>query len=553
MSNALERLCRAAGIAAEYHDIWGNLHRAPDATCRELLFAMGIDSGDPERSLRELEDRPWRRAAPPVAVFRVDERPYRLTLHFPETALHATQKWELALEDGTVHSGTFVPRDLEHRGERPIESARHVEAVFAWHDALPTGYHRFTLASDGAASTTTSYIVAPQRCHLPAALDAGEKVWGVTAQLYGVRSTRNWGIGDFTDLRTLAAQWVRRGAGFIGVNPLHALFPHNPAHISPYSPSSRLFVNVLYIDVEALDDLRESSDVSAEINAPEFRARVAAARDADLVDYGAVAALKLPALERLYAHFRQHHLAKESVRGRAFRSFQQRRGTELRLHALFEALQAHLHKDDPGIWGWPVWPQAYRDPRSAAVSAFEREHIERVEFYEYLQWQADEQLARAAARAEDLDAGIGLYVDLSISIDRSGAEAWAHQEHYALGVSVGAPPDEINRQGQNWGLPPLLPDRLREAAYAPYIATLRANMRHAGALRIDHVMGLARLFWIPDGRDGSAGAYVHYPFDDLLGIVALESQRNRCMVIGEDLGTVPDEVRAGLSRTGVLS
>jgi (1->4)-alpha-D-glucan 1-alpha-D-glucosylmutase len=289
------------------------------------------------------------------------------------------------------------------------------------------------------------------------------------------------------------------------------------------------------------------------IDATEFRARVAGARDAELVDYQAVASLKLPVLERLYAHFRSRHLVADTARGRVFRSFQESRGKELRLHALFEALQAKLHRDDDSVWGWPVWPAEYRDPRGAAVRRFEREHLESVEFYEYLQWQADEQLARAATRADDLDAGVGLYVDLSISVDRSGAEAWSHQDHYALGVSIGAPPDEINRAGQNWGLPPLLPERLRMAAYAPYIATLRANMRHAGALRIDHVMGLARLFWIPDGRDGSEGAYVHYPFDDLLGVVAHESHPNRCMVIGEDLGTVPDEVRAGLSRTGVLS
>ncbi|MGE5526508.1 MAG: malto-oligosyltrehalose synthase [Rhodospirillaceae bacterium] len=553
MNDALERLCRAAGIAGEYHDIWGHLHHAPEASRRELLAAMGIDPSDPERALRDLEDRPWRRAIPPVVVHRVDERPYRLALRLPEAAVETTHTWQLALEDGTTLSGTFFPRDLEHRGERHIDGVRHVELVFEWHDALPTGYHRYTLTDAAGESWETSYVVAPGRCYLPPALEAGEKVWGVAVQLYGVRSTRNWGIGDFTDLRTLTAQWVRHGASLIGVNPLHALFPHNPAHTSPYSPSSRLFLNVLYIDVEAVEDLRESMDLTVEVNSADFRARVTGARDAEFVDYETVSRLKLPLLERLYRHFREHHLSAGTVRARAFRSFQERRGRELRLHALFEALQEALHRADNRVWGWPAWPDEYRDPQSEAVQRFERDELERIEFYEYLQWQADEQLARAAARAQDLDAGVGLYVDLSISIDCSGAEAWAHQQHYALGVSVGAPPDEINRSGQNWGLPPLLPERLRDAAYAPYIATLRANMRSAGALRIDHVMGLARLFWIPNGREGSEGAYVYYPFEDLLAIVALESHRNRCMVIGEDLGTVPDEVRAGLGRSGVLS
>jgi len=586
---ALNRLCRAAGIAYEYFDIWGNRHRASIESRRALLAAMGVDAADPERALRELEDRPWRRKLPPVAVYRTDETPYRLLLHIREPELDAVHRWRLELENGETHTGSFAPRDLQRLGQREVDGARYVGLAFDWHDRLPTGYHRYTLEREGGAdAAVTSYIVAPARCYLPPPLEAGERTWGAAAQLYGLRSTRNWGMGDFTDLRTLIAQWMRRGAGMVGVNPLHALFPHNPAHISPYSPSSRLFLNMLYLDVEAIEDLRECEEALAEINGAEFGARLAAARDAELIDYEAVAALKLPVLERIYAHFRTHHLDAGTPRARAFRAFQQRRGRELRLHALFEALQAHFHRTDAGVWGWPAWPEEYRNPRSAAVRRYEAEQVERVELYEYLQWQADEQLGCAAARARDLDAAIGLYVDLSISVDRSGAEAWAHQHHYALGVSVGAPPDEINRAGQNWGLPPLLPHSLRADAYQPFIATLRANMRHAGALRIDHVMGLARLFWIPEGRagsdgaperrtpvgdsgaespvppshlrpaeagtaPGSTGAYVHYPFDDLLGIVALESHRNRCMVIGEDLGTVPDEVRAGLARTGVLS
>ena len=583
--DALDRLCHAAGIAREYFDIWGNRHLASVESRRALLAAMGIDAGDPERALRELEDRSWRRALPPVAVYRADEPPYRLRLHIPETELDAVHHWRFELEDGKTHTGHFTPRALQRLGEREVEGVRYVELAFEWRDRLETGYHRYTLEGDsGADAVSASCVVVPTRCYLPPALETGERTWGAAVQLYGVRSTRNWGIGDFTDLRALAAQWMRRGAGLVGVNPLHALFPHNPAHISPYSPSSRLFLNVLYLDIEAIEDLRECEEALAEINGAQFGARLAAARDAELVDYEAVAALKLPLLERIYAHFRSHHLDAGTPRARAFRSFQQHRGRELRLHALFEALQSHFHRADTSVWGWPAWPAEYRDPGSPAVLRYEAEEIERVEFYEYLQWQADEQLGRAAGVARDFDAAIGLYVDLSISIDRSGAEAWAHQRHYALGVSVGAPPDEINRAGQNWGLPPLLPHSLREQAYQPFIATLRANMRHAGALRIDHVMGLARLFWIPErpeGPDGapergagippdgdataqapssdagmapgSTGAYVYYPFDDLLGIVALESHRNQCMVIGEDLGTVPDEVRTGLQRAGVLS
>jgi (1->4)-alpha-D-glucan 1-alpha-D-glucosylmutase len=382
---------------------------------------------------------------------------------------------------------------------------------------------------------------------------AGTRVWGAAVQLYSVRSERNWGMGDFTDLRSFVEQWGRRGAGVVGVNPLHALFPHNPAHSSPYSPSSRLFLNVLYIDVEAVPDARESSEVLATMASAEFQAKLQAARAAELVDYPAVAALKWPLLTAAYAYFREHHLAGETERGWAFRRFQGQGGERLRSHALFEALQEHFHDQDRSMWGWPVWPEPYRRPDSPEVTEFARANVERIEFYEYLQWQADVQLENAAGRAKSMGFGVGVYQDLAISIDRGGAESWANQDVYAVGASVGAPPDEVNLKGQNWGLPPLRPEALKAARYDPFIATLRANMGHSGALRIDHVMGLYRLYWIPLGASAAAGAYICYPFDDLLTILALESHRNECMVIGEDLGTVPDEVRAGLSRALVMS
>ncbi len=225
----------------------------------------------------------------------------------------------------------------------------------------------------------------------------------------------------------------------------------------------------------------------------------------------------------------------------------------LRQQTLFEALQEHFHRNDAKVWGWPVWPEQYRRPDAPEVLAFAAANIERIEFYEYLQWEAMRQLDRAAATARELGFGVGIYQDLAISIDRGGAESWANQHLYAVGASVGAPPDEVNLKGQNWGLPPLRPDALRAQRYEPFIATLRANMRAAGALRIDHVMGLYRLYWIAPGASAVEGAYVHYPFDDLLTVLALESERNQCLVIGEDLGTVPDEVREGLRRTRVMS
>ena len=328
--------------------------------------------------------------------------------------------------------------------------------------ALPPGYHRYTrCAGPGLEDDThVSFIVAPERCYLPPAIADGARVWGAALQLYGVRSERNWGMGDFTDLRTIIEQWGQRGAGVIGLNPLHALFPHNPAHASPYSPSSRLFVNVLYIDVEAVEDARECDDVIATISSPQFRSTLQTARASELVDYKAVSALKMPLLERsAYHHFREHQLSSETDRGRAFRRFQTEGGWRLHQHALFEALQAHFHRHDANIWGWPVWPEAYRRPDTPEVVRFAEEHGEQVELYEYLQWLAAAQLEHAESHADDFDYGVGVYQDLAISIDRGGAESWANQDVYAVGASVGAPPDEVNLKGQNWGLPPLRPER----------------------------------------------------------------------------------------------
>lgn len=552
MSARLEHLAALHGIALEYYDIWGNLHRASAATLVALLRAMGVEAaGDDavDASIAAFETARWRSVLASAVVVRADERVHRIRLHLPDRLDGAPLAWRVEEENGMRHDGRVVAGDLAVLERGPGRTARELVLELP----LAPGYHRLVLLHADAALGAAVLAAVPRTCYRPPALDGEGKVWGIAVQLYGVRSERNWGVGDYTDLRTLVEQWGSQGAGIVGVSPLHALYPHNPAHASPYGPSSRLFRNVLYLDVEAIDDFAECDEVRAEVRSPAVQARLARLRAPALVDYPGVGAAKFAVLERLYAHFRARHLAANTARAQAFRAFQREGGEPLRRHALYEALEERFHREDAPVRGWPAWPEPYRDPASPACARFARAYADRVEYYEYLQWQADLQLAAAGRRALELGLDVGIYADLAVSVDRGGAEAWANQGLYAVRASVGAPPDDFSLQGQDWGLPPMVPARLQAAAYQPFVATLRANMRHAGALRIDHVMGLARLFWVPEGGTPADGAYVRYPFADLLGLLALESHRHRCLVVGEDLGTVPDEVRAALGGTGVLS
>ncbi len=551
---ALERLCARYGIGAHYHDIWGKRHEVSESSLAALLGEFGVDASTPrqiERIEAEADSARWRAALDPVTAIAANVASFKIRIRVPQSA--GSLRWRIEEEGGERHEGDADARRLTETGRGQIGGAGYRECELELRAELAAGYHRLQIADSGRTIGEAMLIAAPARCYRPGQLEDGARVWGPALQLYALRSERNWGIGDFTDLTRLVEDWAALGAGIFGLNPLHALFPHNPLHASPYSPSSRVQLNVLYLDVEAVEDFAECEDAQRRARSGEFQATLVRLREAPLVDYAGVAAAKFEVLGRLYAHFRDRHLGANDERAREFRAFQADGGSELRRHALFEALQEHFHAADPAVWGWPVWPEAYRDHDSEAVARFAAEHVERVEYYEYLQWQAERQLARVGERCAALGVAVGLYLDLAVSVDRAGSDAWTNREIYALGASVGAPPDEFNPNGQNWGLPPLRPDRLRASGYELFIHTLRESMRNAGALRIDHVMGLMRLFWIPPERTARDGAYVHYALDEMLAIVALESERNRCMVIGEDLGTVADEVREGLARIGVLS
>ncbi len=555
----IDILSHLYGIELEYWDIWGKRHVVSDETKKVLLASMGIsveDDWDMEAAIAAREEEVWLRTVEPVLVVEEKEQPALIPLIFDEQEALTSVDWLLEEENGSRQWGSFLPGELEVEDSRNMGSTVRNRYLFPLPVTPGPGYHRFsvTIASQPEHSQPPMrLIVVPEACYTPPGLEEGRRTWGPSLQLYSVRSRRNWGMGDFTDLETLVEECSRMGAGILGVNPLHTLFPQNPHHISPYSPSTRLYLHHLYLDVEAVPDFAHCSEAREMALDPAFQARLSQLRNEEFVPYPEVHACKKQILERLYRHFREYHLAGDSERGGAFRDFQARGGEDLYLYGVFEALQEHFKALDDHTWGWPVWPEEYRDARSDAVASFAQSNAERVEFYQYLVWESERQLASVGQRSLECGLTVGLYQDLAVGVDGAGFETWAFQGLYALNARAGAPPDDFNLHGQDWGLPPFIPHRLRENAYEQFIQILRSNMRYSGALRIDHVMGFMRLFWVPPGKKPLEGTYVRYPFQDLLGILALESHRSHCLIIGEDLGTVPQEVRETLAARNVLS
>lgn len=555
-SAALDQLMSLLGVQTDYYDYRGEHRVVPVSSRREILAAMGYNSEDPDsvsESVRSLELDDWQRLIPPVLVIAAGGD-HEVLLHVREANLETRLHWRLWCEGGRLLTGHLRPSRLQRMGERTIGDHTWVRCKATLPDDLETGYHELVIHAPGRSEGwICRVIVVPGECFEQTTLLQGNRLWGLSVQLYTLRSERNWGIGDFGDLKRLAWKAGRRGASLIGLNPLHALFPADPAQFSPYRPSSRSFLNILYIDVPAIEEATDCEPLQRLVAEPGFAARLEKLRAADYVDYSGVTEVKLAALRLLFEHFRKNHIGHATSRARQFQAFVTESGPALETHALFEALHSHFARRNNGSAGWQDWPPEYHDPCSDAVMRFALRHRDAIDFYQYLQWIADQQLADAQAAALEAGMSIGLYRDLAVGVNPAGSEAWSNQQLFANGATVGAPPDALALKGQDWGLPPLNPGRLRRQSYAEFTQLIRGNMRHCGALRIDHVMGLLRLWWVPHGSDATHGAYVYYPYRELIGIVALESQRNQCLVIGEDLGTVPDEIRQSLPTSAVYS
>lgn len=550
----LDRLASLAGIEPGYHDISGTWHAPSAETKRTLLRAMGLaveTESEIGRSLSFLDELPWRRTLAPVEVVTMATDAPVISVRFRTDRTDRPVDWRIVMEMGATISGRIRPSDLPLVETRRIGGLDVELRQLSIPQSVVLGYHRIEVDANGLddlPGRESALVVAPGKAFLSEHLADGAGTWGFAVQAYALQGHDSWGMGDFSELSGLAEASATLGAGVLGTNPLHALFPGDPSRASPYSPSSRCFLNIFYIDITSVPDLADCPELQS-TGMPDLDDL----RKTRLVDYQSVAALKLPAFERLYSSFRTKHLMFGTARANDFHAFRRAGGNDLERFAIFSALDEHFREGTPGKTDADQWPAPYRNPDSPEVTKFAGAHSDRVLFFQYLQWLADQQLARVATACRQGGMSLGLYRDLAVGVDPQGADVWANERVYAAGISTGAPPDPFNLQGQSWGLPPFRPSELRSAAYRPYIAALRANMRYAGALRIDHIMGLMRLFWIPRSEDARFGGYVRYPLDDLLAITALESQRARCLVIGEDLGTVPAGFRERLAASNILS
>jgi (1->4)-alpha-D-glucan 1-alpha-D-glucosylmutase len=542
----LEKLCQLRGIERSFTDFRGETRSVSEDGLRRLLAAFGHaveDESQLEREAEQLEALEWLRVLPPVVLLRPGDH---VPLAMPLPLLPRI-RWRVEAENGDSIVGQAEPSQLPVLEQRtaPAQDALRLALGLP---ALPRGYHRLTVEDDaGMPLATTTLLVPTERCFEPEALRKGHRLWGWAIQLYALRSDRNWGIGDFSDLAGYAAAAAKLGADVIGLNPLHALFPSDPEHCGPYSPSSRNFLNVLYIDPEAIPEFATSVEARRLVATPAFRQRLAQLRDSPCVDYKGVAGCKLQVLRLIHADFESQARPERRLE---FRQFVKNHGQVLEMFARFHAIQEHLLATGV-IGGWASWPTAYRRPDSPGVLALLAASPGSVDFHRWLQWIAAAQLEAAERSARQAGMALGIYRDLAVGVNDSGAETWAERSLYALEASIGAPPDALALQGQDWGIPPMRADVLREQAYAPFVRLLRANMGAGGALRIDHVMALMRLWWVPRGRPSAEGSYVHYRLDELLAILALESNRRRCLVIGEDLGTVPAEIRHAMDEYGI--
>ena len=520
MSETLEQQAVQAGIDLGYHDINGTYHVTKTEVLESIVAVL--DKSKPDSDGLYLNTM--------VAHENGEE-----SLQMP-SEFHGAEAVVLIDEADKCQTLTLYPDDND--------------TLWIKLPQLACGYYSLS-AETGGKSCFVRLIVAPESVYQPKLLANGGRMNGLTMHLYSLRSERNWGIGDFTDLLNLMKYAAEKKLDFVGINPLHALFTSKPAFASPYSPSSREWLNPIYLDVEKVGAFTYNEQLKNWLAQPKIRQRIAALRITETVTYTAVWACKRDALHMAFNAFEQDTCEAAENERAAFEAFVLEKGKALQGFGLFEALDQYYSR--PGQVGWQSWPSEFHQPDGEAVEKFARNHEREIRFYMWLQWLCAEQLREVNQAAAEYGVKLGIYGDLAVGVARGSADTWLNRQDYCMDLSVGAPPDPLGPTGQNWDLLPLNPLMLKHTGYEKFAHLLRENMRLYGVLRIDHVMALCRLWWVLNGKTADFGAYVHYDAEVMFAILALESRRNRCVIIGEDLGTVPDEARHLLNRYQVFS
>lgn len=541
------------GIDRQYWDIFHKQHEpSPEAQSR-ILQALGWDTSCHqaiEHERRRRFESSVTNAVPPTLVLSESQRSVPVTL---SVDANGSLCFEILLEDGHRLAGSIDTTQL-----RTAQRISDGDRQWLTYDLdlpaeVPLGYHVLKLEINGTSAGQCELIVCPDHAYLPDHLDGHARTAGFNVALYGLRSDRNWGCGDFKDLRALI-EWARIEVGFsfVGLNPLHALHNRVPYNTSPYLPLSLYYKNPIYVDVEAVPEFKNSGAAQCLFQSMAVQCKIRELREREYVDYYEVDRLKRRFLKMLYRQFRRERM-QGSARARSFGEYCRREGDLLHKYALYRALDEGLHKQDRNRWTWRDWPKEYQSADSEATQRFGLEHTRTVEFYKYTQFVIDEQLTAVQEYAKQIGMPIGLYHDLAVATDSCGSDLWAHRRFYVNGCRVGAPPDDFSPKGQDWGFPPPDTQAHRANGYKLYRESIRKIVEHGGALRIDHVMRLFRLFWIPQDMEPWQGTYVRDHATDLMRILALESVRSGNIIIGEDLGTVTDEIRDMLARFRILS
>lgn len=550
---SLQFLAEQVGFHSSYKDCYNNTVHANQDALKALLTAMGYDLGCDDAiqtSATELKNKPWVNFLPAMQLIKAEHELHTAWLSVKEYDLSKRVEWVVTLENNEQLNGSALLNELHILDDHNVDGIEYKKLSLVL-PKLADGYHSLAVTLNGETKTC-HLIVAPKTCYSPNEA-ADYRMWGLAAQLYSVKSDNSWGMGDFGDLKNLVTQSAKRGVTAIGLNPLHPLYPNNPGHISPYSPTSRCFLNTLYIDVTSIENFSACKPAQTLVNSAEFKQHLVDVNAKELIDYPYAAHLKFQALELLYKDFVTKHLKKNTKFAKQYKAFCQEMGEDLIELATFDALYEHFRKIDANAYGWKAWPTEFQDPKSAVIAKFKKDNAERIGYFQFTQFIADSQLGDAAQETKNNDMPVGLYLDLAVGCDGSGAEVWADKHSYVSGAAVGAPPDAMNTLGQDWGLTPINPVAMQEKGYMPLVKALRSNMRHAGALRIDHVLGLMRQYWVAPGMAADQGIYITFPLDEIFRIIALESRRNNCVVIGEDLGNVPDGFGEIMAEAGLLS